>query len=253
MKTRSLSALFAVSAALLCAPALAQTSQTQTSQTQSAQGKSAQGKSNVPPSLFQTGGKRGGTLTLPLVSSPQSFNYFAVLDNNSYTVMNNVLDRLITLDPLTNKLFPALAESWTFTPDGRSVTLKLRRGVKWSDGQDFSADDVLFTLVDVASNTGLKANQSAVFKVGKDPLTFSKVDAYTVKVTAPKPYGAMLQALTFVPILPQHKLAKYNPLNYPGGGPNVEFNILHAADSSTMPGIGTILQSDLAKLGVKVN
>lgn len=177
----------------------------------------AQSKSNVPASLFQTTGKKGGTLTLSLVSSPQSFNYFAVLDNNSYTVMNNVLDRLITLDPGTNKLYPALAESWTFSPDGRVATLKLRRGVKWSDGQAFNADDVMFTLEDVASNTGLKANQSAVFKVGKDPLKFEKVDAYTVRVTAPKPYGAMLQALTFVPILPQHKLAKYQPLKDPEG------------------------------------
>lgn len=177
----------------------------------------AQSKANVPASLFQTTGKKGGTLTLSIVSSPQSFNYFSVLDNNSYTVMNNVLDRLITLDPLTNKLFPALAESWTFSPDGRVATLKLRRGVKWSDGEAFNADDVIFTLVDVASNTGLKANQSAVFKIGKDPLTFAKVDDYTVRVTAPKPYGAMLQALTFVPILPQHKLAKYQPLKDPDG------------------------------------
>ncbi|GGL79713.1 hypothetical protein GCM10010840_17000 [Deinococcus aerolatus] len=46
-------------------------------------GQSAQGKTNVPPSLFQANGKRGGTLTLPLASSPQSFNYFAVLDNTS--------------------------------------------------------------------------------------------------------------------------------------------------------------------------
>lgn len=172
-------------------------------------------KNNVPASLFQSIGKKGGTLTLSIVSSPQSFNYFAVLDNNSYSILNNVFDRLITLDPATNKLFPMLAESWTFAPDGRSAVLKLRKGVKWSDGEPFNADDVIFTLVDLASNTGLKANQSAVFKVGKDPLKFEKVDDYTVKVTAPKPYGAMLQALTFVPILPQHKLAKYSPLKDP--------------------------------------
>ncbi|WP_291424670.1 ABC transporter substrate-binding protein [Deinococcus sp.] len=191
--------LFLALMALLAAPAMAQ----------------AQTEANVPASLFQSIGKKGGTLTLSLVSSPQSFNYFAVLDNNSYTVLNNVFDRLITLDPLTNKLYPDLAESWSMTPDGRTATLKLRKGVKWSDGQAFDADDVMFTLDDLASNTGLKANQSALFRIGKEPLKFTKVDQYTVKVTAPKPYGAMLQVLTFVPILPQHKLAKYNPVKDP--------------------------------------
>ncbi|MBB6099819.1 peptide/nickel transport system substrate-binding protein [Deinobacterium chartae] len=187
----------ALTAALLslAAPALAQT--------------------NVPESLFQTVGKRGGTLTLPLGASPQSFNYYAVLDNNAYTVLNNVFDRLITLDPYSNELFPQLAESWKFSADGKSVTLKLRKGVKWSDGKPFTADDVIFTLVDLASNTGLRANQAAVFTIGGQPLKFQKVDDLTVKVTAPKPYGAMLQALTFTPILPKHKLEKFSPLKNP--------------------------------------
>ena len=170
---------------------------------------------NVPTSLFQTIGKRGGTLTLPLTSSPQTFNYYAVIDGPSQTVLNNVFDRLITYDPATYEIVPQLAESWKFSGDGRVVTVKLRKGVKWSDGKPFTADDVIFTLDELAQNTGLRANQAAAFTIGKEPLKFQKVDALTVKITAPKPYGAMLHALGFTPILPKHKLDKHNPLKDP--------------------------------------
>ena len=68
--------------------------------------------------------------------------------------------------PRGTRISSSSAQTWTVTDGGKVYTFKLRQGVKWSDGQDFNADDVMFTLVDVASNTGLKANQSAVFKVG---------------------------------------------------------------------------------------
>ena len=41
---------------------------------------------------------------------------------------------------------PHLATSWTISPDGRIYTFHLRQGVKWSDGQPFTAKDVAFTL-----------------------------------------------------------------------------------------------------------
>lgn len=59
------------------------------------------GQANVPANLFQEIGKRGGTLTLPLGSTPQSWNYFAIIDNFAYTVLNNVFDRFMQLDQIT--------------------------------------------------------------------------------------------------------------------------------------------------------
>lgn len=175
------------------------------------------GALNVPASLFQEIGKRGGVLTLPLGAAPQSFNYFAVIDNFAYTVLNNILDRLMQLDPLTFELSGVLAESWSFSRDARTVTVKLRSGVRWSDGTPFTADDVLFTFNEVASNTQLRANQAATLTVAGVPLRFEKVDDLTFRVFSSRPYGAVLQALTFSPILPRHKLASFRPKDDPQG------------------------------------
>src|SRR6185437_15746656 len=54
-------------------------------------------------------------------------------------------DGLMTYDRNGSRI-PRLAESWRASPDGLTYTFKIRSGVKWSDGQPFSAEDVVFTL-----------------------------------------------------------------------------------------------------------
>ncbi len=66
--------------------------------------------------------------------------------------------------------------------DGRSVTWKLKRGVKWHDGKDFSADDVVFT----AAYAGDPAAAMTTVSVYRD-IKVTKVDSHTIKVDFPKP------------------------------------------------------------------
>jgi peptide/nickel transport system substrate-binding protein len=66
--------------------------------------------------------------------------------------------------------------------DGRSVTWKLKRGVKWHDGKDFSADDVIFT----AQYAGDPAAAMTTVNVYKD-IKVTKVDSHTVRIDFPKP------------------------------------------------------------------
>lgn len=165
--------------------------------------------------LFQEIGKPGGTLTLALGDSPQTFNYYAVLDGNAQTVLNNVFDRLFSLDPLTGELVPNLVERYEFSKDGLTLTCYLRPGIRWADGQPLTADDVVFTFEELAANTGLRANQSATLTIGGQRLRFRKVDDRTFQVLLPARYGAVLQALSFSPVLPRHKLARYDPVGKP--------------------------------------
>lgn len=61
--------------------------------------------------------------------------------------LGNIFDPIIGTDP-GGQLSPkrGLAESWTVSPDGKGLAIKLRDGVRWHDGQPLTTDDILFTL-----------------------------------------------------------------------------------------------------------
>ena len=85
--------------------------------------------------------------------------------------------------------------------DGRSVTWKLKRGVKWHDGKDFTADDVVFT-AQYAGDPASAMNTVATYK----DIKVIKVDSHTVRVEFPKPTPFWAEALvgSVGNILPKH-------------------------------------------------
>ncbi|MVN87123.1 ABC transporter substrate-binding protein [Deinococcus sp. HMF7620] len=157
-------------------------------------------------------GKAGGSYTLPLGDSPQSLFYYGVIDNNLGLISQQLFDGLVEFNLATYKIEPALAESWTISPDGKVYTFKLRSGVKWSDGQAFNADDVVFTYKNMIMNPEARAGDPGNFKLGGQNVTISKVDAMTVRFTLPQPAPAFLLQQRYF-IMPQHKLAKYGQEN----------------------------------------
>ncbi|MER3555017.1 MAG: ABC transporter substrate-binding protein [Meiothermus sp.] len=167
-------------------------------------------------SLGVTNGKPGGTLTMALTSALQTFFYYGAIDNAGSTIANQLFDGLIEYNLATYKIEPALATSWTITGGGKVYTFKLRKDVKWSDGQPFTADDVVFTYTQAVANPEAK---------GGDPGNFAgvkveKVDASTVRFTLPKPAPAFIHYMR-LPLLPKHKLASFSQ---EGGKPAAEIN-----------------------------
>ena len=70
---------------------------------------------------------------------------------------------LIHINRYTQEIEPALAKSWTVSPDGKQFTLQLRRGIRFSDGSLFDADDVVFSkLSGPADLTGKKEVQKGL-------------------------------------------------------------------------------------------
>ena len=91
-------------------------------------------------------GNRGGKLVIAQRSEPRTLNPVLAVDQNSFGVNCAACKRdLIHINRATQKTEPALAKSWTVSKDGTQFTLKLRRGMRFSDGQPFDADDVLFS------------------------------------------------------------------------------------------------------------
>ena len=154
-------------------------------------------------------GKSGGNLTLSIGDSPQSLNYYGAIDNNLGLISQQLFDGLVEFNYATYKLEPALAESWSISPDGRVYTFKLRQGVKWSDGEAFTADDVVFTYDQIIENSEARAGDPETFRQDGKKIPFEALDKYTVRVTLQKPTPAfLLQMRNF--IMPKHRLVKFS-------------------------------------------
>lgn len=86
----------------------------------------------------------GKTLIIGSVEEPDTLNVFVSLMFTTGKVMSGVMSPLVNFDTKLN-FVPALAESWKISEDGKTYTFKLRKGVKWHDGQPFTAADVVAT------------------------------------------------------------------------------------------------------------
>jgi len=143
---------------------------------------------------------RGGTLSVALSSEPVHLNGALTPASGVGMVSTKMLEGLLGYDFELNPV-PRLATGWIVAPDGLSITLRLRAGVKWHDGTDFTAADVAFSLLQVwkvlhprgrATFAGVTAVETP------DPLTA------LLRLSVPAP--ALLAALSGYesPVLPKH-------------------------------------------------
>jgi len=107
-------------------------------------------------------------------------------------------DKLLYWDYTGTKIVPNIARAWEVSPDGRTITISLRRGMKWSDGHPFTADDFVFWFEEVYSNKDLVPTPLSVMTINGKPITVKKVDASTVQFLAPDPYYALPTVLASV-------------------------------------------------------
>ncbi len=117
---------------------------------------------------------------------------------------------LVRWSPMGYPIRPHVAKSWRASPDRREWTFFLRRGMKWSDGKPFTADDFVYwwqgevkLITKVVPDWMMVEGKSGEIK---------KVDDYTVKFIFQKPNGVLLESLARnLPAAPQHYLKKYHP------------------------------------------
>ncbi|MEW6587447.1 MAG: ABC transporter substrate-binding protein, partial [Nitrospirota bacterium] len=122
-------------------------------------------------------------------------------DSASHDVAGLVFNGLIKYDTDLS-IIGDLAESWDISPDGLVITFHLKKGVKWTDGVEFTADDVMFgfkTIVDEKTPTPYKEDYLQVKKA-------EVLDRYTFRVTYEKPFAPALSSWGNLTVLPKHLL-----------------------------------------------
>jgi peptide/nickel transport system substrate-binding protein len=126
-------------------------------------------------------------------------------------------DKLLYFDYTGTKIVPNIARGWEVSQDGRTTTVLLRRGMKWSDGQPFTADDFMFWFEDIYQNKDLVPTPLPIMSINGKPIRIEKVDASTVRFVAPDPYYALPNVLAAVLGLGHH--ARFGRDNYGGFAP----------------------------------
>jgi peptide/nickel transport system substrate-binding protein len=84
---------------------------------------------------------------------------------------------------------PGLAKEWQWSDGGRTLTLTLRQGLKWSDGAPFTVDDIIFWWEDIENDTTITAAPHAEWVVNGQPMTLEKVDDLTIRLKFAGPNG----------------------------------------------------------------
>ncbi|MFB2968618.1 ABC transporter substrate-binding protein [Aerosakkonema sp. BLCC-F183] len=158
------------------------------------------------PAQFKKEGDRVSQLVVRLSTEPKTFNY--ALSQESPNVFNFIYDGMIAENGKTGEIEPALAESWEISPDSKQIIFRLREGLKWSDGQPLTADDVIFTFNDIYLNEKIPTDTRDGLRIGESRAlpTVKKLDDRRIEFTVPEPFAPLLRSAGGAAILPKHAL-----------------------------------------------
>ena len=104
-------------------------------------------------------------------------------------------DQILARDYTGARVVPNIAKGWEVSEDGRVTTIYLRRGMRWSDGQPFTADDFVFWFEDMYQNKQLVPTPSSTMTINGKPVVLEKVDRFTIRFKAPDPYYMLPEML----------------------------------------------------------
>ncbi len=131
-----------------------------------------------------------GTLRVALTSSPNSLDLCYGADRNASNAGWRLYNSLVVVND-DGMIEPALAESWTVSEDGKEYTMKLRKGVKFHNGEDFTADSVIFSW-----NRG-KGKDVTWRKKWDIVKGIDKIDDFTIKLKLDAPSPLLLRQVSY--------------------------------------------------------
>jgi len=156
--------------------------------------------------------QQGGTLSLIVQPEPPvlipAINQQGPTQYVTGKIYESLLKYTHDLEPLPN-----LAKSWEMAEDGMSVTFHLEEGVKWHDGEPFTADDVVFSMTDMLP----KAHGRARVILNRYLDDVEKIDDHTVVMKLKSPFPAFMLMFEpgFAPMMPKHIYEGEDYINSP--------------------------------------
>ena len=132
-------------------------------------------------------GRYGGTVLMPSTRTDRAMDAHWVFLNFAGGIMPDAEN----FAPTT----PDLSKSFELSPDGRIFTLTLRKGLKWSDGEPFTTDDILYRYEHELLNEELTPRPGGILTLHGEPIELQQVDEQTVRLIFPQPNPVILEQM----------------------------------------------------------
>ncbi|GAA6616171.1 ABC transporter substrate-binding protein [Scytonema sp. NUACC26] len=157
-------------------------------------------------SKFKISSAQVSQVVLVSLSDPPSFNY--AINDSPYSIFPFIYKGLIDENGLSHKLEPGLAKNWSISRDRQRITFTLKPGLKWSDGEPLTADDIVFTYRDIYLNKKIPTIWRDFLRIGNKEAfpTVRKVNDQQIEFILPEPFAPFLRNIERLAILPSHAL-----------------------------------------------
>ncbi|MGF1540606.1 MAG: ABC transporter substrate-binding protein [Pleurocapsa sp.] len=173
------------------------------------------------PNNFRADANRPPQLVEAILSDPKTFNPVLASDATSSSVGGMIFDGLVTTNPITGEVEPALAESWEISEDKLKILFTLKKNLKWSDGHPLTADDVDFSYNQLYLNEKIPSGARDIIRVGESKALpqVRQLNNLQIEFTIPEPFAPFLSTTGGLSILPAHILREKVENNDPNGKP----------------------------------
>ena len=163
----------------------------------------ASAAANGTPSV--EAGQPGGRLMVALRSDPKTFNPVMLVDAITREALKPLFADLVHINRATQEPEAALAKSWSVSPDGKTIDVELRSGLRFSDGTPLTADDVVFSYTMYTDARNASPSRDLLI-VGGRPIAVRALGPLNVRFELAEPYAVGPRLFDSFAILPRHAL-----------------------------------------------
>ncbi len=148
-------------------------------------------------------GTPGGRFVLASISDPKTFNPVLAKETSTTNVTSRMFGGAVRRNQLTLEWEPHLAERWEISEDQQTITLHLRPGLTWSDGDPLTADEFVWTVNEIVMNAEVETDDRDALLIGGEYARFETVDDLTFRIVLPSVYAGIFEVASLAP-LPRH-------------------------------------------------
>ena len=185
-------------------------------------------------------GRHGGRFVVTNISDAKTFNPVVAKETSTTDITDRLFAGVVRRSQLTLEWEPGLAERWEISEDQKTITLYLRSGLTWSDGDPITADEIVWSVNEIYKNEEVETSTRDALIVGDEFAEFELIDDLTYRIVLPSVYAGIFEIASIGP-MPRHI---FEPLIEVEGAAAVNSFWGVDTDVSTIVGNGPFLIAD---------